>query len=307
MAAVSFGLAGLFLNIDEAPIDRRIWMAGALGVIGALLALAAALAPGRLAASIAELFGQATPIESLLSHDRKKYREPRTAVIIENVVVAILIIAINTAFWLLEVGEKAWCLGVLIPAVIWGVSRLYRQRFENSKIAEVELEAVLRSLGYAKEDKAHATKFLKFTFLRDDVALELKSLWVIRRDGSLRFWGRFTTGGERLNSGLFCGVQFSSPPDPTALSKLLGANSTTYFDEKSRTVFGTLDFGDSPQLRDLDGLQWQLVHVTLIGRIDNDLLKAKTRLASFQPMSGAERLVAGWSVLGDWLCRQLPD
>ena len=102
-------------------------------------------------------------------------------------------------------------------------------------------------------------------------------------------------------------MQFSSPPDPTALSKLLGANSTTYFDEKSRTVFGTLDFGDSPQLRDLDGLQWQLVHVTLIGRIDNDLLKAKTRLASFQPMSGAERLVAGWSVLGDWLCRQLPD
>jgi hypothetical protein len=305
MAAFSFGLVGLTLNIEEAPIDRRVWMAGGLGAIGGLLVLVAILAPGHWAASIAELFGQATPIESLLSHDRKKYRESRTSIIIENVVVAVLIIAINTAFWLLEVGEKVWFFGVLIPALIWGGSRIYRKKFENSQIAEVELEAALRSLGYVEQDKSNATKFLKLTFLRDDVALELKSLWIFRREGSVLFWGRFTTGGERLNSGLFCGVQFSSPPDPTALSELLGANSTTYFDEKSQTVFGTLDFGDSNQLRDIDGLQWQLVHVTLIGRIDNDLLKAKCRLNSFQPTSGAERLVAGWSALADLLCRRL--
>ncbi len=298
MAGIGYGIAALFWNVDDLPVERRQLAAIVIAAGSTVLALIAAMAPARVVTAFAAWIDEG-PIESVLSHDRT-LGLPTGRAAAELVAVALIVVAINLAFWALDVGRIAWCIGLLIPTMAWAWSLMYRQKFRGARNYESLIRSAVLARGYGEEDKVQVAKFLKASFLRDDTVLELESLWAIWRDEAVITWGRYSTGGSTLSSGLYCMIGFAHPVAPLQLGELLARMGPVHFDDRSKTIFGTFRLGEARELRDLDGLQWQWGGKTLVGRFDQGMLASK-REAAGDGGAEVERLVVGWESLASWL------
>jgi hypothetical protein len=309
MGGVFIGLGVLFANIDveykarAASEETRYLISLSIGLIGGVLAVVALLARGTWVASVCDSFAGGSPIEDMLAHDCKADRATG-AFLMELVILAALVSLVNLAFWMLDLGKTAIAVATLILVTAWSISLTYRRKFKAASDAEADLAWTVGGIDCEYSDPKSAGRFLRHSFLHSDVALEVKSLWVALKEGHSLAWGRYATGGQTLSSGLFCAIEFVDRPEAISIGEQLAPQSTVYFDERSKTIFGTLKTRDSGTLAVLDGLQWQYLGGTLIGRMDQDLLQSKVRKAGGSADLFIPAIVVAWEKFGAQLCLQ---
>jgi hypothetical protein len=308
MGAVFLGLSWLCLNIPKVPPERAFIVAAVLTSIALLLLLVAVVAPVRWAANVAEMWVGASPIQTVLDHELPRDPHARSYFWKTLVALAALIGLVNIAFAMLEVGWTWSFIAVLILTGLWSISLTYREGFSKAKQFASELDEILRENSYetASNDllKQAASDF-KRSFLGDDVSLSFDSAWFKSYEDCVLFWGRYTTSGEHIKTTLCCGMICVLRPEPLSVGRAFERIGSVYCDERSKTLFGTIQAAKDAARASLDSFQWQHYANTIVYRIEPALVHLTRSASPAETRAIIRRTVDEWEIFSRLLWDEL--
>jgi len=272
-----FLFAWLGWSEPRVPANRRPWIVGVSCGFGFLFLLLAFIAPISWRRLISEIGASAHPIEAIINEESKIYDH-----------------------WI-----TFWQIGVLCITLPLGLIALINFNytiFQPSSQFSLQLSSVLQNKGYRETEKQRAKAFLKHSFLKTDSSFEITDYWQ-RADGIQIFgWGRYSTAGDRLSTGIFCLAEYHIMS--TQLLKLAEAMETmasVHYDRESGTVFGTFSYDETSKTSQLAGLPWQYLGSCILCRIDSDLIQSIAKRNEKQNPQFMSEIVESWELISEQL------
>jgi len=300
IAGLAFLFAWLGWSEPRVPANRRPWIVGVSCGFGFLFLLLAFIAPISWRRLISEIGASAHPIEAIITEESKIYDHSITfwQIGVMCITMPLVIFGVRMFFDGQQIlGGTLTAVGGLIAWINFNYT-IFQPSSEFSK----QLSSVLQNNGYDEVGKQRAKAFLQHSFLKTDSTFEITDYWE-RHDAIQLFgWGRYSTAGDSLSTGIFCLTEYHlMSAQPLKLVDVLETMASVHYDRESGTLFGTFSCDETSKTSQLAGLPWQYLGSCILCRIDSDLIQSIAKRNEKQNPQFMNEIVESWELISEQL------
>jgi len=290
-------IAWIGFSDARVPANRRPWITGIGCGLGGLFVLLALFAPTSWRRLVAEIGAGAHSMESIVN-DECKIFDPKTLwwqlAVTYGFNLPMALFGINFLFGARKVLGGIMLAVAAVSALILFNRTIFRP---SSEFADL-LKKVLLKRGYSASNKERAHYFFQRSFLKTDSSFEISDYWKKHSEGPLFGWGRYSTTGDSLSTGVFCVTEYPLLSlDPLTFAEVLETVSSVHYDHETGTLFGTFTYEEGSKTSQLAGLPWQYLGSTILCRIDNDLIQSIARKNRDQDSDFMQEIVDSWELI----------